>query len=184
VLLGVLAVKAYCSSPWDKFLMHPGKDALVTLEGAIAASAQNCSWGNPSNRVVAPKKKQVKQLFALIVKGNESAFDAALMVSKCLDGGDLEDFYRSTGIFFEIQPRFFLQIVKNRAIPYSEIRYLLTMLPLDTVDNIDRKISVVEKRIKILKNISNESFKEIKEKGLSFLENEKENLVRIKSEMK
>jgi hypothetical protein len=175
--LGSLSVNAYCSSQWDEFLRQPNKDALVALENTIEASAQPCK---PD---VAPVQKHRTQLFELIRGGNAYAFSAALLVSRCWDGGELEDFDRSAGTFFEIHPRDFLRIVKERAIPDSQLRYLLTMLPLDTVDNIDLKISVVENRIKILKSLSDELFTEIKGKGLSFLEKEKEDLGRIKKEM-
>ncbi|HAM49260.1 MAG TPA: hypothetical protein DCP92_00650 [Nitrospiraceae bacterium] len=104
------------------------------------------------------------------------------MVSKCWDGGDLEDFYRSSGIFFERQPRVFLKIMRERIIPDSELESLFTSLPLYTVDNIDLRISMIEKRIEILKDISDPSLIEINRKGISFLEKARENLNREKSD--
>ena len=94
----------------------------------------------------------------------------------------MEDFYRSAGIFFELQPHFFLRRVKEGKIEDSQLRDLLTMLPLDSVDNIDYQISVVENRITILRSIADESFREIRTKGVNFLEKEKEDLNRIKIE--
>lgn len=176
VLLEALSVNAYCGSHWDEFLSQPDKTALIMLEKSIAARAQHCSWGNPNNKDVAPTEKQNIKLFELIGKGNESAFRAALLISKCLDGGELEDFYRSAGIFFEKRPYVFLQIIQEKTISDLEIRYLLTMLPLDTVDNISKQIFIIENRIKILKNNNDKSLIKIKEKGLSFLENKKEEL--------
>ena len=176
-LLGSFSINAYCSSHWDEFLKQPDKDALVELENTITASTQRCSSD------VAPAQKHRTQLFELIRKGNQSAFRAALLVSKCWDGGEAEDFDLSAGIFFELQPRAFLQIVKERKILDSQLKYLLTMLPLDTVDDIDRKIYVVKNRIALLKGVDEDSLKEIKKRGLSFLEKEKENLDRIKMEM-
>jgi hypothetical protein len=188
ILLSVLfcsfSVNA-CSSPkWEEFLKEPDKDSLVRLENAISASAQRCSWGKPDNPDIAPTDKQNIQLFELITRGNESAFHAALLVSRCLDGGELEDFYRSAGIFLEVQPRAFLQITKRMEIPYSQLRPLGTMLPLDMVDDLDRKISTVEKRISILTGISEGSLQDTKEQALSFLEKEKQVLDRIKTEVK
>jgi hypothetical protein len=168
---------AYCCSRWDVFLREPDKDALVVLENTVIASEQRCSQD------VAPAQKQRSKLFELIREGNPSAFRAALLVSKCWDGGEVEDFYRSVGVFFEAQPRAFLQIAKEKTIPDSQLRYFLIMLPLDTVDNIDHKISVVENRIAVLKGCSDKSFSEIKKRGLFFLEKEKENLDKIKIEM-
>ena len=177
VLLGAFPVNAYCNTRWDEFLEHPNKDALVTLENTITASAQRCS---PN---VAPVQKHRTQLFELIRGGNESAFRAALLVSECWDGGEAEDFDRSAGIFFETKPHAFLQIVKEKVIHNSRLRHMLTMLPLDTVDNIDRKISVVQNRIAILKGLGDGSLEEIIKRGLSVLEKEKENLDKIKVAM-
>ena len=165
-------------------MKQPDKKALVALEKSIAVKAQRCSWGDTNNAIVAPTEKQELQLFDLISKGNLFAFHAALLVYKCWDGGDLEDFDRSAGIFFDTQPLVFLQTVKEKAIQDSEIVDMLTMLPLDTVDDIGRKISMVENRIKKLKNISDESLSEIKRKGLSSLEKEKNDLYRIAEEIK
>lgn len=175
-MLGSLSISGYCGSQWDDFLMYPDKDKLVTLERAIGARAQRC------NADVAPTQKHRTQLFKFICQGNPFAFNAALLMFKCWDGGELEDFYRSAGIFFESQPHAFLRTAKEKTIKDSHLRDLLTMLPLDTVDNIDNQISVVENRINILRNLDDESLRAIKMKGLNFLEQEKEDLNRIKIE--
>lgn len=175
-------VNANGSSHWDAFLKRPDEDAFVMLEKSIAARAQRCDWGKPINLDVAPAEMRTR-LFELIAKGNESAFRAGLLVSRCLDGGDLEDFYRSAGTFFEVQPHAFLQRAKEKIFSDSQLRHMLTTLPLDTVDNIDRKISVVQNRIAILKAIGDSSFEEIRKRSLSVLEKEKDDLDKIKIEM-
>ena len=172
ILVG-FSISAHCGSPWEAFLKNPDKDAFSKLERSIAASAQSCRWGDPANSNVAPTVKQDKQLFELIVTGNESAFRAALLVSRCLDGGELEDFYRSVGSFFEAQPRVFLRTVKEDAIPDSQLSDFLTMLPLDTVDDFDRQMRIIENRIALLKSIDEVSLEEEKKRGLFFLEKEK-----------
>lgn len=177
VLLGSLSVNACNSSHWDDFLLKPDKDTLIALENIIEESPQLCS------PAIAPMQKHRTQLFELIRGGNPSAFSAAMLVSECWDGGELEDFHRSAGIFFEAQPYIFVQIVNERAISDSQLRYMLTMLPLETVDQIDRKIAVVKNRIELLKNLNSEQFGEIKRKGLSFLEKRKEGLEGIRDEL-
>jgi len=183
VLLGSFSISAHCSSHWDAFLERPDKNALVVLEIAIAPNAQLCSWGRPGNRDVAPTEKQDMRLFELIAKGNEPAFRAALLVSRCLDGGELEDFYRSGGMFFEAKPGAFLQIIKEKDISDLQLRDFLIMLPLDTVDHLDRQIHMIENRIALLKAVDESSLQEAKKRGLSFLEREKGDLNRIKTEM-
>lgn len=172
MFLSGFSINTYSNSPWEAFLQSSDKDGLAILMNSIAASAQRCSWGNPTNQNVTPTERQNKQLLELISKGNEPTFFAVLLVSRCLDGGDLEDFYRSAGNFFEAKPRVFLQIVKGRGISDSQIKYLLTMLPLDT-DDIDRKVNIVDNRIALLRRIDEGTLEEIKKRGLSFLEKEK-----------
>lgn len=181
MFLAGFSITAHCDSSWEAFLKSPDKDALLKLESSIARSAQSCRWGNLANPDVAPTKVQNTQLFKLIGQGNESAFRAALLVSRCLDGGELGDFNRSAGMFFEEQPLAFLQIIEERAIPDSQLKHLLTMLPLDTVDDIDRKIRVLEKRIDLLNKIDEDSLDATK-RGFSFLKKEKDNLDRIKKQ--
>jgi hypothetical protein len=144
LLLVFFPMNVFCISPWDDFFREPGPNALVTLENSILSSAQSCNWGNPNNRNVLPSENQRLKLFDLICQGNESAFRAALMVIKCWDGGDLEDFYRSSGVFFEKKPYVFSTIVKERKISDSNLKYFLTMLPLHTVDNSAIRISILK----------------------------------------
>lgn len=180
--LGSCSVNAYSSSRWNKFLEQPDKDSLVALENVISISAKRCNWGNPDNLYVMPVETGQK-LFKLIAKGNEFAFRAGLLVARCLDGGELEDFHRSAGLFFEAQPPVFLEIAKEKTVSESVIKSMLTMLPLDTVDNIDRAIYVIENRIALLKGVSEGRFEEIRRVGLKSLEEQEETLNRIKLEM-
>lgn len=178
-VFGGCAVNAYGGVHWDKFLKQPDKESLVELEDALSESAQRCSWGNPGNRDVVSIETGQK-LFNLIGKGNGFSFRVGLLVVRCFDGGELEDFHRSAGLFFEVQPHLFLKIVKEKGVPESDIKYMLTMLPMDTVDDIDRAIVVVENRIAILEVISGDRFEDIKKAGLSFLKEQKETLNRTR----
>ncbi len=181
-IFGGCSVNAYSGMHWDEFLKQPDKDSLAELEDEISASAVRCSWGNPNNRdVVSVEAGQ--QLFRLMTKGDEFAFRAGLLLVHCLDGGELEDFHRSAGLFFEAKPSVFLQIVEEKKVPDAAIKSMLTMLPLDTVDNIDRAISVVERRMAMLEAISDGRFDNLKKVGLSFLEDQKVMFGRVKKEI-
>lgn len=176
-LLGSLSANAYCSSRWDQFIQNPTKDSLIVLQKSIENRSQHC------RTEVIPDQRQRIQLFEFIGDGNPFAFRAALLMSECLDGGEIEDFYRSSGAFFERHPQIFMRIVKDQGIKDTELNFMLIMLPLDTVDNINLKLSVVENRIAILKTINDKSFIGIKEKGLSFLEKERQNLEKIRNQL-
>jgi len=121
------------------------------------------------------------QLFKLITEGNEFAFRAGLLVEKCLDGGELGDFYRSAGVFFELHPDSFLKIVAVEDISESNIKSMLTMLPLGTVDNIDRQVAVIQKRKALLEQIKDRSLTEIRDIGLSFLRQQEELLLNTRT---
>ncbi len=164
------------SALWDEFLRDPNENAFATLESTVAASHEPCSSS------IKPSEKQEYLLFDLIRRGNSPAFRAALDVSKCFGAADSEDFYQSTGAFFVMRPLVFLQTVKEKAIQDRELEYLLTMLPLDLVvdRDMDVRISLVEKRIAILNSINDPSVSKVKERGLRFLNEEKEQLENIK----
>lgn len=174
------ACSAVNHSAWEVFLKQPNKNSFLKLSDEI--NVERCGWGNPENHGIVPAGVR-KQLFTLIASGNESAFEAGLFIYRCLDGGDLEDFYRNAGLFFEVEPHAFLSILTERKTPESDVKFMLTNLPLDAVDNIDRAIQVIKNRRKLLKNIGGTSVAELKNLGLSFLEQEQQNLNRIKMEM-
>jgi len=170
-LLSGVCVRAYSSSLWDEFLRDPDEGSLIVLENAIGMCQEACS------PCALPSKEQVPLLFELVGKGNTKAFLAGLSVSRCFHASYSEDFSRSAGAFFEMRPLIFLRAVKEKAVQDWEIKLLFTMLPLDTVDNLDQKISVVENRIAILNSIDDPSVVEVKEKGLYFLK-KKETVLR------
>jgi hypothetical protein len=85
---------------------NASKNSLAELEGKISASAKRCIRGDSKNRGVV-SVEEGQNLFKLIAKGDEFAFQAGLLVARCLDGGELEDFHRSAGLFFEAEPSVF-----------------------------------------------------------------------------
>lgn len=170
VLFAAFSTNVYCASEWDEFLEHTNQGSLLLLEQSIAGAAQPCT---PN---VAPTQRHRTRLFELIRNGNSLAFSAALLVSECWDGGELEDFYRSAGMFFESEPLLFLKISEEKKIPDTEFRYMLTMLPLDTVDDIERRISILDRRIATLNGVDEESLSAVRSRGLSILEQRKKRL--------
>jgi hypothetical protein len=179
-LFGLLvcgSVQADITSNWDKFLKFPDGDNFLTLSNSVAAMPDRC------NRSVAPDQSQRTLLFGLIRKGNQLAFHAALIVSKCFDGGEAEDFDRSAGLFFETKPLNFLQLAQENKVSDPELKRMLIMLPLETVDDIDAKIVVLKKRIRILSAVNDYEVENVKKTGLAFLASEDRELEKIKIEI-
>ncbi len=160
ILLVVFNVHAYSSAVWDEFLRSPSENTLAALEKTLAT----CSSSS------MPSVEQEKLLCDLIRQGNPSAFRAALAGWRCFSGEYGEDVNESAGIFLQMRPHVFLRAVKEKAVPDSELKYLLLALPYDTVDDLDLQLSVVEKRIAIMRSVDDPAVAELKEKALRFLE--------------
>jgi len=161
---------------WDNLLSNPDKMTFEPFADAISENTKTCGWGKKENLMIVPVDKGQK-LYKLIAKGNEYAFRAGLLVLKCLDGGELGDFHRSGGLLFEENKDVFLKVAKEGLIPKSNLKSMLVMLPLNSVDDFDQQISIVQKRIAIL---NEDSFKDLKKIYLTYLEQELENIKKVK----
>ena len=179
ILLCGCSFSAYCGEQWDEFLSGPDKSSYTTIEESIVESVQECSWGNPHNLSVVPLEKG-QQLYKLIAAGNKYALRVGLMVSRCLDGGELEDFHRSAGLFLDAHPMEFLEIVKETQVSEKDMEFMLTALPEDTIDNIDRAIEVVTNRIALFQGISSSQHEDMIPVALAILSDQKESIEKIK----
>jgi hypothetical protein len=176
--LGVVSANAQGGSQWDHFLQHPGSETFAKLQSRVTSSGPDCG------EEVAATNSQRNELFQLIRDGNEQAFRAALLVQHCWDGGEAEDFYRSAGIFLEGNPRTFLQMAKDSQVSRRELNRMVTMLPLETVDDMDAQLKEVKQRIATLKAVEDPALVNVKQKALVSLAKENKNLQEIKSHAK
>lgn len=182
ILLGGCSPKSYSQTDFDAFLMAPNINSYDALEHDLSSKIQKCDWGKKENQEVVPIEKG-QHLFGLVSEGNELAFRIGLIISKCLDGGELSDFYRSAGQYFEMQPEMFLKLVIEEHVSNVNYQYMLIMIPLSTVDDIELQSQVINNRISILNGLSSKSAdKEIIQLGLSYLEKEKVVINRIENQ--
>ena len=131
-----------------------------------------------------PNASQRALLFKLISLGNERAFRLGLHFADCIDGGDSEDLYRSSGEFFELHPRRFLLFTKDQlADGPSKGKYMLTMLPLDTVDDINAQLNRIRLRSGILRKINDASLHQQVRLAELILLKADQDLSRIKQQM-
>ena len=138
-------------SIWDSFLSNPNKKAFLKLNPLVANMKEQCNQAN------LPNNSQLKQLFNLVQQGNSFALRTGVSIFKCIGTGDQEDFFRSTGLFFEKKPKLFLMTIKNNAVDEQNLRYMVTMTPIDLVDDLDAQISVIMHRIDLLGKIKKTS---------------------------
>lgn len=138
-------------SIWDSFLSNPNKKAFLKLNPLVANMTAHCSQVN------LPDNSQLKQLLNLVQQGNSFALRTGFLIFKCIGTGDQEDFFRSTGLFFEKEPKLFLMTIKHNAVDKQNLRFMVTMTPSDLVDDLDAQISVIKHRIDLLSKIKNTS---------------------------
>ena len=90
----------------------------------------------------------------------------------------MEDLYRASGLYLEINPERFLDVLKDFKITKREMENFLLMLPLNTVDDIDLKKDVINKRINLLLLVRDS---ELKIQAIEILKNELVFLGKVKS---
>lgn len=81
----------------------------------------------------------------------------------------MEDLYRASGLYLEINPERFLDVLKDFKITKREMENFLLMLPLSTVDNINLKKVEINKRINLLLLVRDS---ELKIQAIEMLKNE------------
>jgi hypothetical protein len=141
----VYAAPAYCNSVWNDFLQTPKKQEFINLKTTLSGISQQCSVDT------LPTEKQIAQLLNLVRNGNQSALYALWLIYGCLDVGDSEDANRSVGIFLEKHPRAFLTFIQENSVSGKVFHYMVVMLPLTLVDNVDGRSSIINKRIAALR---------------------------------
>jgi hypothetical protein len=176
VTLSVTSVHAQGGSEWDEFLQHPGDKTFAELQARVASSARDCEED------VSATNDQRSKLFGLIRDGNEQAIHAGLLVSHCFDGADAEDFYRSAGVFLEDRPRAFLQIAEDSEVSDRELDRMVTMLPIETVDDFDARLAEVHTRIAKLEAVDDPALVMLKREALGALVKEVKEYQKAKRE--
>jgi len=173
VLLSIFCIcpKGNCASQWEDFIQSPST-GVSRLRFTISPMAGVCG------QIALPNQAESHQLIGMVQQGNELAFRAALFISKCFDVGGLEDFYRAAGIFFEGE----LEIAIEYKVSRQDLQYMVTMLPLDLVDNLQGRITKVNNRIEIIGGIADEPLNGIKSTVLSSLKMEKASLEKTRSD--
>jgi len=115
ILLASLPTVGFCNSIWDDFLLKPNNKNLTQIRTSIVNDSNHCG------SEILPTDIQIPKLLKLIEDGNETAFQAGILVSSCLGVGDLEDFYRSAGIFLVVSHKIFCGLLKGNQHPNEKL---------------------------------------------------------------
>jgi len=175
---GCVSADSSISKNWSEYLAKPNKENYKLLTNQITETAKRCDWGSKHNSVAVPENIR-NELFDNIAAGKGTSLAAGFYIERCLDGGDLEDLYRSAGQYFERNPNIFLQEITDFSISTDKYTSMLIMLPLDLVDDVGGKISAIRDRIKILENVNSKKYLELKNAGLLALKKEEKSLGEI-----
>jgi hypothetical protein len=174
LLLGSAAAPR--TSAWDDFLRHPDANAA-----AVVVSQMGESTCDPST---TPSSQQVASLARLLTSRDHptAAIRPAYLVTRCLDGGDLEDIYRAFGKLLAGHPKDFLRVLARENVPDGQLRYLVATLPLSLVDNLNGQIGELDRRAARIRSASEPGTAELSRRALTVLAARRNELATIRAQ--
>ena len=172
----VFGESACADSLWYAYLKNPTIQAGTALRLSLAKEAESCDQNGVPSATELPKVR------SLIRSGSDPTFRAAIIVSRCMGVGDLEDFYRAAGEFLERKPSRFIEIVDESKVSDREILYMVTMLPISFVDALDAQIEALDKRILKVEAVTEPRLSITQRKILKDLKEAREDLTTVASE--
>lgn len=168
--LSACAQEAGYGRSLDLMLERPTEDSFLHWKEAFEVTSDDCHEKSGFDN------EKRSRLFDLMRSGNSYAVQVGVMSFHCLDGGELEDFYRSAGSFFDKNPDELMRIVHAYPVSGSALEHMVTMLPLETVDDIDGRIVLIEKRIGALQRLSSQPSHSVSQRLIWALEEYKARL--------
>ena len=127
-------------------MASPSPKSEQLLLADIGEDLEGCGWGKAENQNAIPDRFR-QDLFELIANGDSPSYRVGLKIEKCLDGGDLGDFRRSTGLLFDTDPDAFLEESIREGISPERLADLVVSLPLSLVDDLNGQRDLVMERI-------------------------------------
>jgi hypothetical protein len=134
--------------PWPGFLRNPTAATYRRVVEAVDACRTSAC-----ERSVTPDSSSVMALIRMVDANQPQAIDAAFLVYRLLDGGDLEDVARSLGKLADRNPDLFLRMVKTHHLKPAQLRGIAHALPDDVVDDDDQRERAIGNRIRALSSV-------------------------------
>lgn len=163
MLLYSASAKA-CDAEWREFLENPTE---ITHDN-LAKRLGECI-DRECLKFVRPASADTAKLVALIEANNLWAVDVGFLALPSLDGGNLEDVVRSLANFIEFDPQQFLSIAKRNKLSDYQFKKMLLMLPLDTVDDVEVRSSIIQRRIGALEKVNQPYITILRDQALQIL---------------
>jgi hypothetical protein len=131
---------------WQVFIDVPDHGNFSELSEYLSTKVADCDWGSAANADVL-SVEFAQSLFSLVAEGNDLAFQIGITVLPCLDGGELGDFFRSSGRYFDVHPRKFVKALAQAKVETNQIIRMLTMAPADSYNDFDQRLLRISQRI-------------------------------------
>jgi hypothetical protein len=172
VVVAFSSASALSSTIWEDFLRRPDAMSAAQLTGALRTQiSHRC------DPIVVPSSEQVSALTKLVVKGGDAALIlTAFLATRCLDGGNFEDVYRSLGRRLANLPDDVFRALEQEEVSEEELTYLTTMLPLELVDDPAAQLSEVDRRIVSIARVNDRTANRLRERALALLAQERRRL--------
>lgn len=145
--------------PWKKMIIAPSENNYFFAEMQLIKNPA-CDTGWYSDEKFS---NDLNSLIKLLRDGNLYAFKIGMIISECMDGGNLGDLYRAIGVVYEGNPQAFFKVANDNNKTSEELKRMLTMLPLDTVDDIPKQTMTLKNRLKALSSVKGNVAPEIYE---------------------
>ena len=145
--------RAAADTDWTGFVASPTKERLEALEGIVGA----CHGDLKCRQSKRPTSQELGGLVQLVESGNSEALAAGFLALRTMSfaGGDQGDLLRALGGQIKASATRFLALVGV----YGRDPDLLTMLPLETTDDVALKVSEIDRRIEALKTVADPAVK-------------------------
>lgn len=167
---------ALCSSMWDEYLSRPDSSTASSLIEVV--NGLGCDF------TATPSSQQVATLSRLLTSGSRgvASIRPAFVITRCLDGGDLEDLYRALGKVLVERPKDVLRELGAEQVSETQLRFLVATLPLSLVDNLNGQIAELDLRAARVKSANHSSTAELSRRILQAIAERRNELVVIRAQ--
>jgi hypothetical protein len=111
----------------------------------------------------------IAELVKELHRGNRRSIDIAFASRQYLDGGELEDLDRELATLAGEFPLEFLEAARMHCLDDRQLKKLVTMLPLESVDDVPRRKAFLNERITRLAAVDNQELQWGRDRAVSAL---------------
>lgn len=153
-----------CQTVVANFLRQPSRMSYAALHDKQTGADGTC-WAELKKDV-----DNLEKLYAYASRGDKWAIKTLIRHTGDLDGGNLEDAYRSLGESLDIKPAILLVEFKEHRMTENQFKQAVAMLPLTLTDDDRGKIAALKQRNKKIHSVKDASLKDQKALAVEIIE--------------